>query len=365
MDISLQSASRFALLAAVLQWSAFCQAQINSYSIDQTVTLASNSFSIDVNDDNTDDYTFEILTLTNAATAARVISLGGSSVMDNSTFGYPDALACGDGVGGPYSGGNAVLGTDVGGGGLFTGIGVKYLGLNINVAGQSHRGWISLEVDAGNDTIVLHEVGFASEMNEGIAAGQTSVQIDEPLCDFVYTVGTQTEIEVAAPTTGNDLPSMAPLFISTYAGEVLLGEDNCTDGLPCTHLAFNSIGADTITTCIEFMETSNWPCPGDTLSCCFTQVWDMATQTWQRTSDLSSVVAVPELKVQVFPVPARERLNVQGAFETVRILDLSGRVLLTSGKSTVIDVSVIPEGLYVIEVTSSTARHSEAIQIVR
>ena len=113
--------------------------------------------------------------------------------MDNSTFGYPDALGCGDGVSEPYSEGSAVLGTDVGGGGLFTGEGLKYLGLNIQVAGESQRGWISLEVSAGNDTIFLHEVGYALEIGEGITAGQTSAQIDEPLCDFVYTIGSQSE----------------------------------------------------------------------------------------------------------------------------------------------------------------------------
>lgn len=356
--------SRFAVGLAWCQIHVFCQAQINTYSIDQTVTLASNSFSIDVNGDSSDDYTFEIYPLAEMTNAARVISLGGSSVMDNSTFGYPDALGCGDSVAEPYTEGNAVLGTDVGGGGLFTGEGLKYLGINILAAGESQRGWISLEVSAGNDTIVLHEVGYALEIGEGISAGQTSAQIDEPLCDFVYTIGSQTEIEVAIPLTGNDLAPMAPLYVSTYAGGLLLGEDSCFGG-PCSHLAFNAGGLDTITTCIEFMDVSNFSCPGDTLTCCLTQVWDAGLQFWQPIDANTSIATTTVIPALVFPVPARDHLNVRGDFESVRIIDMSGRVLLKSVQNSVIDVSGVPEGFYVVEVLSSDAKQTETIQIIR
>ena len=108
--------------------------QINSYPVNQTVTISSGSFTIDVDNDSNDDYTFEILPLSGSSNAARVISLGNSQVMDGSTFGYPDALNFGDNVTAPYSSGNAVLGTDVGGGGQFTAAGMKYLGLNIDIS---------------------------------------------------------------------------------------------------------------------------------------------------------------------------------------------------------------------------------------
>ena len=361
---TLTTVSRFLIGLVLCHMHVFCQAQINAYSIDQTVTLASNSFSIDVNGDSSEDYTFEIYTLTEMTTAARVISLGGSSVMDNSTFGYPDALDCGDGVFEPYSEGNAVLGTDVGGGGLFTGEGLKYLGLNIHVAGESQRGWISLEVSADNDTIFLHEVGYALEIGEGITAGQTSAQIEEPLCDLVYTIGSQSEIEVAIPTTGNGLPPMAPLYVSTYAGGLLLGEDSCFGG-PCTHLAFNGAGMDTITTCIEFMDVSNFSCPGDTLTCCLTQVWDAGLQFWQPIDASTSIATTTVIPALLFPVPARDHLNVRGDFEWVRIIDMSGRVLLNSVQNSAIDVSGVPEGFYIVEVMSSKAKHTETIQILR
>ena len=358
--------SRFLLLFVWVSWLGMCPAQIDHYAIDEVVTLASNGFSLDVDGDNTADYTFEILSLAASptATAARVISLGGSTVMDNSTFGYPDALDCGAAVTGPYSGGNAVLGTDVGGGGLFTGEGVKYLGLNIDIAGESHRGWIALEVNASNDMLDLHEVGYALAADAGIAAGQTGAPIEEPLCEFVYTIGTQTEIEIAVPTTGNVLPELAPLAVSTYAGALLLAEDSCF-GAACTHIVFNAKGNDTITTCIDFMDVSNLSCPGDTLSCCLTQVWDAVTQSWQPVGDVSSISTFTVLPAVVFPVPAQDRLNVRGEFESGRIIDMSGRVVMMSGQSSVVDVSGIPEGVYLVEVMSPTARQVETIQIVR
>ena len=148
--------------------------QINSYPVNQTVTISSGSFNIDVDNDSNDDYTFEILPLSGSSNAARVISLGNSQVMDGSTFGYPDALNFGDNVTAPYSSGNAVLGTDVGGGGQFTGDGMKYLGLNIDISGESHLGWISLEVAASNDTIILHTIGYNTTANDGITAGLMS-----------------------------------------------------------------------------------------------------------------------------------------------------------------------------------------------
>ncbi len=149
--------------------------QINSYPVNQMVTISSGSFTIDVDSDGNDDYTFEILQLSGSSTAARVISIGNSQVMDGSTFGYPDTLNFGDNVTSPYSSGNAVLGTDVGGGGQFSGAGMKYLGLNVDISGDSHLGWISLEVAASNDTIILYDIGYNTTASDDITAGQTNL----------------------------------------------------------------------------------------------------------------------------------------------------------------------------------------------
>jgi hypothetical protein len=164
------------LLVAVLSLSGkTALSQINTYPVNQTVTISSGSFTIDVDSDGNDDYTFEILQLSGSSTAARVISIGNSKVMDSSMFGYPDALNFGDTVKSPYSSGNAVLGTDIGSAGQFSGAGMKYLGLNIDSSGDSHLGWISLEVAASNDTIILYDVGYNTTAGAQITAGQTNL----------------------------------------------------------------------------------------------------------------------------------------------------------------------------------------------
>ena len=62
----------------------------------------------------------------------------------------------------------------------------------------------------------------------------------QTLCDpnMTYTTGSQYQLEVAIPVTGNSLPTMAPLYAVTYGGQTMLGQDSCFSG-PCTHLVYN------------------------------------------------------------------------------------------------------------------------------
>ena len=352
------------LILGVLWCPTPAAGQINTYSINDTVTTASGPLTLNIDGDQSNDYTFEIFPLSGSSTAARVVSLWDSYVMDASTFGYPDALNCGDIVDGPYTSGNAVLGTDVGGGGSFSGAGLKFLGLKMDVDGESYLGWISLEVAAGNDTIILHDVGYSTVPNDAIAGGQMSDETDSPLCDFIYTVGTQFEIEVAAPTTGNGLPSMAPVFISTSAGDLVLAEDSCFAG-PCTHFVSNAIGADTITSCIDYVVYGAEMCIMDTPTCCVTQAWDEESQTWQIAETASGIQVEPARDVVLYPVPTSGLLNIKGAVEAVRIFDVFGRLVLTAGRTSVVDVAGLAAGDYFVEITSLTERWTEKIRVVR
>ena len=119
------------------------------------------------------------------------------------------------------------------------------------------------------------------------------MQAQETLCDFTYTVGTQEEFEVAIPTTGNSLPLMVPLYAVTYVGAYMM-EDSCFSG-PCTHVVYNSILVDTVTTCIDYVLTDSLTGEMDTLNCCFDQVWDGTTQSWLR---ISSPVGIEELQAE-------------------------------------------------------------------
>ena len=354
----------FTLLLGVWWCPTPAASQINTYSINDTVTTVSGPITLNIDGNASDDYTFEIFPLSGSSTAARVVSLWDSYVMDASTFGYPDALNCGDVVTGPYTTGNAVLGTDVGGGGSFTGAGLKFLGLKIVAGGESFHGWISLEVATSNDTIILHDVGYSTVPDNAIAAGQMSDETDPPLCDFIYTIGTQFEIEIAAPTTGNGLPPMAPVYMSTYAGDLMLAEDSCFAG-PCSHLISNAMGAETITTCIDYVLYGAAMCIIATPSCCVTQVWDEESQFWQIAETVSDIETNAARDVVLYPVPTNGELNIRGQVDALRIFDVFGRLLLTSGQASVVNVSGLAAGDYFVEIETAAGRWTERIQVVR
>ena len=119
----------------------------------------------------------------------------------------------------------------------------------------------------------------------------------QTLCDsnMTYTTGSQYQLEIAIPQTGNSLPTMAPLYAVTYGGQTMLGQDSCFAG-PCTHTVYNynpttGMPYDTITTCISYTLTDSLGYV-DTLNCCFNQVWD--GQAWMRMS-MGGTVGIEEL----------------------------------------------------------------------
>ncbi|MGB0196260.1 MAG: hypothetical protein ACPF84_06970, partial [Flavobacteriales bacterium] len=91
-----QELKSIALIVGILCGVTPASGQINTYSINDTVTTASGPLTLNIDGDLSNDYTFEIFPLSGSSTAARVVSLWDSYVMDASTFGYPDALNCGD-----------------------------------------------------------------------------------------------------------------------------------------------------------------------------------------------------------------------------------------------------------------------------
>ena len=96
-------------------------------------------------------------------------------------------------------------------------------------------------------------------------------QAQMTLCDQTYTTGNYYFYEIAIPTTGNGLPTMAPLYAITYTSQDTW-EDSCFGG-PCTHTVYNEYAEDTITTCITYTLTDSLGYV-DTLICCFNNVWN-------------------------------------------------------------------------------------------
>ena len=140
----------------------------------------------------------------------------------------------------------------------------------------------------------------------------------QTLCDsnMTYTTGSQYQLEIAFPITGNSLPVMAPLYAITYGGQTTLGEDSCFSQ-PCNHIVYNynpttGMPYDTITTCLSYTLTDTLGYV-DTLNCCFNQVWD--GQAWMRMS-MGGTVGIEEL------TPTMIGDN--------KIYDVYGRELLTA-----------------------------------
>tara|TARA_R100001198_G_C5139321_1_gene153902 strand:- start:169 stop:732 length:564 start_codon:yes stop_codon:yes gene_type:complete len=139
----------------------------------------------------------------------------------------------------------------------------------------------------------------------------------QTLCDsnMTYTIGSQYQLEIAVPVTGNGLPMMAPLYVVTYGDQTMLGEDSCFSNA-CTHIVMNynpttGMPYDTITTCISYTLTDTLGYV-DTMSCCFNQVWD--GQAWMMMSNLGVPTGIDELVID--------------RFNDNKIYDMFGRELL-------------------------------------
>ncbi len=144
--------------------------QINSYSINQTL-VGPSQLSMDIDNDGSNDYTFDIITLQPGVYAARANAVNSSKILDNSNFGYPDTLNFNDPVVGNFDAGG-VLGT-FNNAGQFKGAGNKYLGIKINSGNSNFLGWIELNCSSNNDTLKILTCGFNTISGDSIKAGQT------------------------------------------------------------------------------------------------------------------------------------------------------------------------------------------------
>lgn len=146
--------------------------------------ISTGVISFDLNSDNINDIGFEIidLLLFNGddfpeeldSLAARVINHK-TEVLDNSTYGYADALNINQPIGedGNWSENKStlVLGT-FGNTGKFNGNGWKYLGITLNTNEENKYGWIKVYVSEKNDTIKIGEYAYNNFPNSKILAGQ-------------------------------------------------------------------------------------------------------------------------------------------------------------------------------------------------
>ena len=133
-------------------------------------------------DDEKLDISFEIIDLNRYnpdglpesfdSLAARVHPVA-VQILDNSTYGYPDALNTDERIdeAGHWTNRISVLGTFMNAG-KFQGHGEKYLGFRFPNNDHFNYGWIKLFCSAHNDTLRVIEYAYNQNKNSGILAGQ-------------------------------------------------------------------------------------------------------------------------------------------------------------------------------------------------
>ena len=137
---------------------------------------------IDLDADIISDIGFEIIDLNKFnpnglpdsfdSLAARVIPLS-VEILDNSTYGYPDALNLDDQISenGHWSDKTSVLGTFMNAG-QFQGKGEKYLGIRFSKDNKYKYGWIKLYCSQHNDTLRIIDFAYNNIEDSQINAGQ-------------------------------------------------------------------------------------------------------------------------------------------------------------------------------------------------
>ena len=137
----------------------------------------------DLNKDRILDLGFEIVDLNKFnpnglpesfdSLAARVVPIS-VEILDNSTYGYPDALNLNDQISesGNWRNKASVLGTFMNAG-QFQGNGEKYLGIRfVNEDNTYNYGWVKLDCSQHNDTLRIIDFAYNNNENSNINAGQ-------------------------------------------------------------------------------------------------------------------------------------------------------------------------------------------------
>ena len=149
----------------------------------QTQFISTGYKKIFLDPNRTPDIAFEIIDLhkfnpphfpkTFDSLAARVIPLH-VDILDNSGYGYPDALSLGETISGKgnWVKNRGVLGTFLNAG-KFQGKGLRYLGIRLQEnQNKYHYGWIRIYCSRHSDTLRIIDYAYNTHPNQKIWAGQ-------------------------------------------------------------------------------------------------------------------------------------------------------------------------------------------------
>ncbi len=153
---------------------------LNGWINTEFISTGQKNFELDGND--IPDISFEIIDLNKFnpdglpesldTLAARVIPMN-AQILDNSTYGYPDALNVDDPIleQGNWSSRISVLGTFMGGG-HFQGEGEKFLGIRLPGDNDYKYGWIRIYCSQHNDTLRIIDYAYNEVEGSRILAGE-------------------------------------------------------------------------------------------------------------------------------------------------------------------------------------------------
>ena len=188
-DISYQSINKEYVLIRDLQVLKESDDEISNHVDSILAGLINEEFistghkDFDLDADLITDIAFEIINLNKFnpdglpesfdSLAARVVPVF-TEILDNSTYGYPDALEMNDLISGEgyWSDRTSVLGTFLNSG-QFQGNGDRYLGIRFSNSESYHYGWIKLYCSQHNDTLRIIEYAYNNIAGSNIYAGQT------------------------------------------------------------------------------------------------------------------------------------------------------------------------------------------------
>jgi hypothetical protein len=144
--------------------------------------ISTGQKNFDLDDDSVNDISFEIIDLNELnpnglpesfdSLAARVVPIT-VQILDNSTYGYPDALDPDEEISkdGNWINITAVLGTFENAG-QFQGEGEKYLGIRLQRENNVKYGWIKIYCSQHSDTLRIIDFAYNNIPNSKIKAGQ-------------------------------------------------------------------------------------------------------------------------------------------------------------------------------------------------
>lgn len=189
---------KYTAVAGAFLASGAVNAQISYTDVnpDQVVDLNNSPFLLDMDGDMVDDLQFTVstfagsyttygFTVNYSGTYAGATAATGGGIAGSATYMAASAFSGGENIDGNLTmnsfgnlglaGSYSIVGLPYSGtftNGNFIGQADKYLGVSFQSGGNTHYGWVRLDVSAGADSITIKDYAYNTVASDSIAAGQ-------------------------------------------------------------------------------------------------------------------------------------------------------------------------------------------------